>query len=419
MKTRDAYIAGFSDGSFNENLRMLYPKGNGDPKRYIELLKQLPQNDETFILSTPGRTELGGNHTDHNHGRVLAGSVDLDSICVAQRRPDSMTVELHSQGYPEPFIIDLEDLEVNSAEFGKTDGVIRGVAAGLVRRGYRIGGFVAYMQSNVLRGSGLSSSASIEVLMGSVFNHLYNEGSIDSVFLAKNGQYAENVFFGKPCGLMDQMACAVGGVISIDFEDPEEPLIEKIDSDFSGYSLMVVDTGGNHADLTPEYASVPEEMKAVAALLGRSVCRGLSIDDLLVNYAKIHETVGDRGFLRAYHFITENQRVLEMVDALRAKNIEDYLRLVQESGNSSFRFLQNCYSSQEIREQGIPVALGISEMLLKAGGASRVHGGGFAGTIQAYVPESQVGEYQAQMQKAFGEASLTPLSIRQIGTYCF
>ncbi|MFS8542136.1 MAG: hypothetical protein LOD89_08605, partial [Tissierellales bacterium] len=262
--------------------------------KYIDTFQE-PEQGSVQIFSTPGRTEVGGNHTDHNHGRVLAAGINLDSIAVASPTSNSI-VTVYSEGYPEPFMVDLNELDVKEDEKETTYALIRGIAARLKELGYKIGGFNAYITSDVLPGSGLSSSASIEVLLGTIFNHLYNEGKIEAQLLAMIGQYAENVYFGKPSGLMDQMACAVGGFVAIDFKEPGKPIVKKVDFDFAaqGYSLLVVDTGGSHADLTEDYASIPMEMKAVANTLGAEVCRELSMEQLIANIPMLREKVNDR-----------------------------------------------------------------------------------------------------------------------------
>ena len=419
LKTRDDYIELCKKRGLGSEMQKIYPEFDIDYDRYENLLSKLPENKETWIVSAPGRTELAGNHTDHNNGRVLAASVSLDTVAAVQKRGDN-TVLLISEGYPVDFIVDLNSLEPLDEEKNTTLGLIRGIAGGLKERGYSIGGFQAYVHSNVPPGSGLSSSASIEILLGSIFSHIYNDGRIPPVVLAQTGQFAENRYFGKPSGLMDQLACAVGGVICIDFENSENPVIESADADFSGYSLMIVNTGGSHADLTPQYASIPKEMSRVAGLFGRSVCRGISFNELLLKYNEIRKISGDRAFLRVLHYLNENRRVTAMFNALRRKDMKEYLATANESGNSSFKYLQNCYSPENTAEQGIPVALALTETYLKDRSfACRVHGGGFAGTIQVYVPEELSEEYITSMESTFGKDSVCMLAIRDTGAYCF
>lgn len=386
--------------------------------KYIDTFQE-PEQGSVQIFSTPGRTEVGGNHTDHNHGRVLAAGINLDSIAVASPTSNSI-VTVYSEGYPEPFMVDLNELDVKEDEKETTYALIRGIAARLKELGYKIGGFNAYITSDVLPGSGLSSSASIEVLLGTIFNHLYNEGKIEAQLLAMIGQYAENVYFGKPSGLMDQMACAVGGFVAIDFKEPGKPIVKKVDFDFAaqGYSLLVVDTGGSHADLTEDYASIPMEMKAVANTLGAEVCRELSMEQLIANIPMLREKVNDRAILRAMHFLAEDNRVVEQVKALEQNDFQRFLDLVTSSGNSSWKWLQNCFTTHNPGEQGITLALAVTENFLarKGKGACRVHGGGFAGTIQVFMPLEYVDEYVSLIESIFGDKAVTLLSIRPYGT---
>lgn len=369
-------------------------------------------------FSTPGRTEIGGNHTDHNHGKVLAAAVDLDAIGVAATSPDGM-ITVHSEGYAEPFVVACDHLAVVPAEQGTTAALIRGITSRFRQLGYAVGGFRAWIASDVPVGSGLSSSAAIEVLLATIINALYNGGRMDAGQIAITGQYAENLYFGKPSGLMDQIACAVGGVVKIDFEDPKSPRVEKINFDFAaaGYSLLVVDTGGSHADLTEDYASIPREMKMVAAVFGREFCREISEQDLVNNLAGLRAEVGDRAILRALHFLQENQRVDLQVEALRTQNMPGFLRLIEESGASSYRWLQNCINTRDRREQGIPLALALAEgFVRRCGGACRVHGGGFAGTILVFVPEAIAGDFWELMESVFGPGCVKLLRVRSHGS---
>lgn len=392
--------------------------------RYREILakfKELfPQSTgEIQFFSTPGRTEVGGNHTDHNHGRVLAAGVNLDAVAVAAKTDDSV-ITVYSKGYEGAFVVDINDLEIKEQEKETTFALIRGIAARFKDLGYNIGGFNAYISSDVLGGSGLSSSACIEVLLGTILNYLYNNGQIDVQQLAMIGQYAENVYFGKPSGLMDQMACAVGGFVTIDFKDPKKPVVRKIDFDFESqnYSLLVVDTGGSHADLTADYASIPNEMKAVAQVLGAQVCRELTKEQVIENIPLIREKVNDRAILRALHFLKENQRVTKQVKALEEGNFEEFLTLVKDSGNSSWKWLQNCYTTHNPLEQGITLALALTEDFIDSigKGVCRVHGGGFAGTIQVFLPTDKVKEYIREIEPILGEGAVTVLNIRPVGT---
>ena len=413
------------NGELNDRLQYLYV----DPQmvalqgqRYIEAINQFEalygENREIEIYSAPGRTEVGGNHTDHQHGRVLAASVNLDTIAIVSKNDENI-VSVTSQGFDiKP--VDIRELTMQANEAGTSEGLIRGVCARVAELNFQIGGFDAYVTSNVLEGAGLSSSAAFEVLLGTILSGLYNQEQIDAVEIAKIGQYAENHYFLKPCGLMDQTASSVGGFVTIDFENTKEPIVEKIDFDFDAYhhSLCIVDTKGSHADLTNDYADIPAEMKQVAAYFGKEYLRAVSFEAFLKDLAAVRSTCSDRCALRAYHFFEEDLRVVEEVKALRAYDFEAFKQLVIASGNSSYKFLQNVYSLQNISEQNISIALAISEHVLQGEGASRVHGGGFAGTIQAFVPESKRAAYKQQMEAVFGEGSCYILKIRPCGGVC-
>lgn len=410
---------------FYPAIRNLYGAGAANQiSRYETLIQQFEANfkhNEWYLFSTPGRTEIGGNHTDHNHGRVLAASVNLDSIAVAAKN-DRAQITIYSHGYGQPFQVDLNDLQVNEKEKGTTTALIRGIAARLKELNYPVGGFDACIHSTVLPGSGLSSSASVEVLIAMMFNVLFNASRIPAEELALIGQYAENHYFGKPCGLMDQMTCAVGGIISIDFKNALKPIVKKVPVDFktSGYKILIVDTGGNHADLTEDYAAVPAEMKAVAAALGKTVCRELTLTELWSKLPELRQQTGDRAVLRCLHFLQENERVLAQVKALEAGKFRDFLGLVQASGDSSFKWLQNIFSTKNVHEQGITLALALSQSYCDEiqDGACRVHGGGFAGTIQVFLPESHVDDYRRRMESVFGAGKVMVLDIRPRGTVC-
>jgi galactokinase len=391
-------------------------------KRYCGLLSEfrnLFPGSQPHLFSTPGRTELGGNHTDHNHGRVIAASINLDSVAAASPVKENI-ITVYSAGYADPFTIGFGNLSPVQSEKGTTSALIRGITAGIQKLDYRIGGFNACIGSDVMVGSGLSSSASIEVLIGTILNFLYNGGKIDNITLSKICQRAENEYFGKPCGLMDQIACAAGGIVAIDFNEPENPVVESLKCDFSGsdLALLVVDTGGSHADLTTEYASIPAEMKNVAELFRKDACREINVKEFFNNIRRIRSSAGDRAFLRAFHFFEENERVLHQVAALRAGNIDSFLSLVRESGDSSYRWLQNCFPVTDSREQGIAVALALTERFLKGAGkgACRVHGGGFAGTIQAFIPSRGVRDYCMLMEQVFLPGCVKELQIRNCGT---
>ena len=369
---------------------------------------------EVMIFSVPGRSELAGNHTDHNHGCVIAGSIDLDMIAVASPREDGI-MHVESEGFDELTVTPDMTQAPDASRFGTSDALVAGMACGFAESGYTVGGFDAMATSDVLRGSGLSSSAAYEVMIGTILNHLYNGGTIDAITIAKLSQRAENVFFGKPCGLMDQCACAVGGIIAIDFADPTAPIVEAVPFDLTaaGYALCIVDTGGNHADLTPDYAAVPAEMKAVAAALGKTVLREVDEAALLAHMADLRRTCGDRAVLRALHFLAENGRVADMLAALKTNRLDAYFNGVLSSGRSSFCYLQNVYTTANVAEQGLSLALCLCESLPVA--AFRVHGGGFAGTIQAYVAQDKVEQFRSRMDAVFGDGSCRVLHIRTVG----
>ena len=369
------------------------------------------------VFSTSGRTELGGNHTDHNLGKVIAGSINLDTIAVVHRTSDNK-VTFISEGYP-ALCVDLACLAVDEKLFGTTSALITGVAFAFSKRGGKVGGFCANVRSSVFKGSGLSSSAAIEVLLGTIFNNLYNSDRFSTTELAIMGQEAENIHFGKPSGLMDQIACANGGVVGIDFKDPSAPVITPIAVDFAdyGYNLVITTTGGNHADLTADYASIPQEMKAVATLFGKKSLREVSEDSFFAEIGSLRSRLSnDRAILRAYHYFEENKRVDSMVRALECKDFPSYLNLVTESGSSSFRYLQNIYSPSAPTEQGIALAYAMTESFLNGDGAFRVQGGGFAGTLEAYVPIDRTSAYFSHMEKLFGAGCCTILAIRNLPT---
>ena len=372
---------------------------------------------DAALYSVAGRSEISGNHTDHNHGCVIAASIDLDIIAVAAPSAENV-IRVKSEGFKEDVVdIDRFTKPLDTPE-GHSNELIAGMVAGFRKDGYTVGGFDAYTTSNVLKGSGISSSAAFEDMIGNILNHIYNDGKIDNVEIAKLAQYAENVFFGKPCGLMDQVACAAGGIVAIDFQDPSAPVIEKLDFDLSakGYNLCIVNTGGNHADLTDDYASVPAEMKAVAAALGKRVLRELEENDVIAAIPSLRESVGDRAILRALHFFAENRRVATQKAALKAEDLDAFFAGVLASGRSSFCYLQNVYTSKNLSEQGLSLALCLADGLLNGKRAAwRVHGGGFAGTVQAFVPSEEVEQFRTTMDAAFGEGRCMVLRIRPVG----
>ena len=370
---------------------------------------------EVSVFTVAGRSEISGNHTDHNHGCVIAASIDLDIIAVAARC-ETNTISIKSEGFPRD-VVSLSERVPDPERYFTSGALIAGVAEGFCRAGLRVGGFVAYTTSNVLKGSGLSSSAAFEDMVGNILNYLYNDGSVDNAEIAKIAQFAENEFFGKPCGLMDQVACAVGGFVSIDFADPKAPVIQKADFDLAahGYALCIVSTGGNHADLNEDYASVPAEMRAVAQHFGQKTMRGISRAQVIAALPQLRESVGDRAILRALHFLAENDRVAAQSEALKKGDLAAFFDGVIASGISSFCYLQNVYTTKNVREQGLSLALNLAEGFLRGKGAWRVHGGGFAGTVQCYVPLSDVDAFRKLMDGAFGAGACHVLNVRAVG----
>jgi len=419
-------ITYIKEGNLSERLLDIYldsDKLEYQTTRYIkavqnfeEIFGQESGANDIQIISAPGRTEVGGNHTDHQHGQVLAASINDDVLAIVSKN-NTGKVSVKSEGY-EMISFEIDNIEKVDEEEGTTLALIKGVLAGVRDREFNIGGFDAYITSDVLGGSGLSSSAAFETVIGNILSSLYNEEKIDAVTIAMIGQYAENYYFGKPCGLMDQMACSVGSLCHIDFADPTEPKIERIelDMDAAGYSLCITDTKGSHADLTPDYAAVPAEMKSVAAYFGKEVLNDISEEEVIRSIPELRERLGDRAVLRAMHYYEENKRVENESEALKSGDMMTFLKNVKASGNSSYKFLQNVFTTRDIQHQNVSVALCISEKVLgEDGGVARVHGGGFAGTIQAFVRNEKVGEYKAALDQIFGEGSCAVLKIRKYG----
>ena len=408
------------NGDFDEKLIDVYvdvDQLDYQKKRYINTILKFEEHygtGEVQIFSAPGRSEIGGNHTDHQHGKVLACAINRDAIGVV--KPIDGEIRLISDG-SEEFVVDITDLGIKEEEKGTTMALIKGVAAGFQERNYKVGGFQAYITSDVLIGSGVSSSAAFETLIGSILSGLYNDMSIHSTDIAIIGQYAENVYFGKPCGLMDQMACSTGSLVYIDFKDPKNPVVERVSFDMEsyGYSLCITDTKGSHADLTDEYAAVPEEMKRVARYFGKEVLVDVSFEELLANMTDVREKTSDRCVLRALHFLAENKRVEKEVAALKRGNIADFFATVKASGDSSYKYLQNVYSVKDVQQQNVSLALAVSEAVLAENGVCRVHGGGFAGTIQAFVKNEAVKEYQSYMNQIYGDGACSVFKIRNYG----
>ena len=378
---------------------------------YFEIFQTMPER----YFSAPGRTEISGNHTDHQHGCVLAGAVNLDTVA-AVRINGTNKIRIQSKGYP-MCEVSLDQLTPAESEINSTPALVRGVAARFAEFGCEVKGFDAYCESTVLPGSGLSSSAAYEVLIGTIINGLFFDKKLSAIEIAQVGQYAENVFFGKPCGLMDQMASSVGGMVFIDFKNPQAPVVDKIDFDFASaeHALCIIDTGADHADLTDEYAAVPGELKALCQILGEGELRSISKMDFYNNIQRVREEVGDRAVLRAIHVYDENQRVKLQKKALQAGDFNAFLSYVTESGLSSWRYLQNVIPAGRKEKQEVAFALTIAEKLLNGRGACRVHGGGFAGTIQAFVPNDLLEEFKSGMESVLGEGSCYVLSIRPQG----
>ena len=393
-------------------------------KQYERFLKVLEEFRTRFdaagtkdigLFSAPGRSEIGGNHTDHNHGKVLAASISLDVVAAAAKN-DEGVVRIKSAGYPMD-AVSVADLAVRDSDAGRSRALVRGMLDRFVQLGYKVGGFDAATASQVLSGSGLSSSAAFEVLIGTLINELYNDGKVSPVEIAKIAQYAENVHFKKPCGLLDQMACSVGGFVSIDFADPQSPVVGKVAFDFAScnHALCIVDTKGSHSDLTDDYVAVPNEMKQVAAYFGKEVLREVDEKEFYKAIPSLHGKVSDRAILRAMHFFGENSRAIAEADALDRGDLKRFFSLYRQSANSSADLLQNLYSAKKPLEQGIPLALAVSKAILGENAHVRVHGGGFAGTIQAFVPLDKTEAYREKMDALFGAGSCYVLRIRPVG----
>ena len=386
-------------------------------ERYVKAINKyvsLYGDTDVEIYSAPGRSEVGGNHTDHQHGCVLAAAVNLDAIAVVGRVDNKIKV-LSDDFDIAP--INLEDLEIKKAEEGTSEALIRGVCARLKELGYNVGGFNAFITSDVLMGAGLSSSAAFETIIGTIISGLYNDMTIDPVVIAQVGQYAENVYFGKPCGLMDQCASSVGSLINIDFNDVAKPIVNKVDVDFSkfGHSLCIVDTKGSHADLTDEYAAIPMEMKKVANYFGKEFLREVDEEDFFNDIAGARKACQDRAVLRAIHLFEENKRVDQEVKALNNSDFETFKKVVKDSGDSSYKFLQNVYANCDVQNQSVSIGLAMSEKIIGRNGVCRVHGGGFAGTIQAFVKDEFVTAYKTEIERVFGKGSCHVLKVRKYG----
>lgn len=411
----------FKNGSYDKLIKDIYVDESQieyQRERYakaIEKFEFLYGEKKIAIYSAPGRSEVGGNHTDHQRGQVLACAVNLDAIGIVAPTDNGM-IKIVSDSYDiKP--VDVNDLAKVDSEEGTSESLIRGVAARMKQEGYKIAGFEAFITSDVLVGAGLSSSAAFEVLIGTILSYLYNDGKASAVFIAQASQYAENVYFGKPCGLMDQMASSVGNLINIDFEDVNKPIIKKVDVKFDkfGYSLCIVDTKGSHADLTPEYAAIPKEMKEVASFFGKEVLREVDEEEFYSNIPAIRAKFGDRAVIRAIHFYDDNARVSKEVKALEKGKFDKFLKTINKSGTSSFEYLQNVFPVSHPENQGVALCIALSKSILDGSGAVRVHGGGFAGTIQAFVPNELVEYYKGEIERYFGVDSCHVLKVRKYG----
>ncbi|MDP3306231.1 MAG: galactokinase family protein [Erysipelotrichaceae bacterium] len=386
--------------------------------RWLNLIDDFSEyfnETEIYGFSAPGRTEIGGNHTDHQQGRVLAAAVNLDTIAIVSKNVSS-EIRIISKGY-DVKTVNLGDLNVKTEEKHTTAALVRGVCAGFVQRGYSIGGFNAVIDSQVLSGSGISSSAAFEVLIGQILSDLFNQGNVSAQAIAKIGQYAENEYFKKPCGLMDQMASAIGGFVFIDFYDLNDPVVEPIDYNLekAGYVLCLTDTGGSHENLSEAYGLMVKEMKDVADYFGHPVLSRVTMDIFLEHLPQIKEKFGDRSCLRAFHFLDETNRVIEQKNSLKANDLQSFLKLVIESGHSSYMYLQNVYMPTDSMNQPLALALAVSQHTLIQG-AYRVHGGGLAGTIQAFVQKEQLVEYNHSMEHIFKVGCTYNLAIRSVGS---
>lgn len=424
MKIQETLLL-LESGKSNALMAELYGKNHVEENisRYQELVKgyeNLFGDQDVLLFTSPGRTEISGNHTDHNHGKVLAGSINLDCVGVAAKN-NSKEVRIVSETYHQDFTIDLDDLTPSPKKAGTVD-LTKGLLKGFLEAGHAIGGFNAYITSNVISAAGVSSSASYEMLLCAMINTFFNEGKLDAVDYAHIGKYSENHYWDKASGLLDQMACAVGGLITIDFKNPAVPAVEKISFDFAGagHSLIIVQTGKGHADLSADYSSVPNEMKKVAQFFGKEVLADVEEADVIARINEVREFAGDRSVMRAFHFFEENKKVEAEVAALKAGDFHAFLENITASGNSSWKWLQNCYTTASVQEQGISIALALTEMFIaeKKKGACRIHGGGFAGVIMAMLPNELVDEYISFIEKAMGEESAYRMSIRPYGAIC-
>ena len=420
MKKASLIIQDIQNNVYNDTFLDIYvdqEQLEHQKSRYVQAIEKfidLYGDQEVSVYSTPGRSEVCGNHTDHQHGEVLAAAINLDIIAVVAK--DDTKIKILSDDY-DIEAIHIDDLTLRENEKESSEGLIRGILARFQQLQHKIGGFVGYMTSDVLQGSGLSSSAAFEVMIGTILSGMYNDMKVDPVTIAKIGQYSENVYFGKPCGLMDQCACSVGSLIHIDFKDNENPIVEKINVDFPRFhhSLCIVDVHASHADLTEDYASIPEELKEVDHFFHQEYLRDVDEKEFYEHLTEVREAVNDRAVLRAIHVFKENKRVQQAVQSLKQEDFDTFKTIVKASGESSFKYLQNIYSNHYVGQQAVSLALALSENLLGAHGVCRVHGGGFAGTIQAFVEDDYVETYKQSIEKYFGEGSCHILKVRKYG----
>ena len=424
MLKKEEVVSKLSKGELDDSLKYLYVSSDVDfyRDRYMSVINGYEEifgkADELSLFSAPGRTEIGGNHTDHQHGCVIAGSVNLDVIAAVSLNNENV-VRIKSKGYPMDEI-NLDDLEINEKEYDKAISLIRGVIKRITELGYEVKGFNAYTESNVMKGSGLSSSAAFEVLVGTIINHLFANAEISPVEIAKIGQFAENVYYNKPSGLLDQMASSVGAVVAVDFKDNDAPIVKKVDFDLSSFnhSLCIIDSGADHADLTNEYAAVTEEMRLVSKFFGKNYLREVSRDEFFNNLKDIRQAVNnDRAILRAIHYFNDSDRAVAETEAIEKGDFKEFCRLNRESGRSSFMYLQNVYASSMPKAQAVSLTIALCEEILGDRGSFRVHGGGFAGTVQAFVPNDMVDEFKSRIEAVLGEGMCHILSIRPVGGY--
>ena len=424
MLKKEEVISKLSKGELDDSLKYLYVSSDVDlyRDRYMSVINGYEEifgkADEVALFSAPGRTEIGGNHTDHQHGCVIAGSVNLDVIAAVSLNNENV-VRIKSKGYPMDEI-NLDDLEINEKEYDKAISLIRGVIKRITELGYEVKGFNAYTESNVMKGSGLSSSAAFEVLVGTIINHLFANAEISPVEIAKIGQFAENVYYNKPSGLLDQMASSVGAVVAVDFKDNDAPVVKKVDFDLSSFehSLCIIDSGADHADLTNEYPAVTEEMRLVSEFFGKKYLREVSRDEFFNKLKDIRKAVNnDRAILRAIHYFNDSDRAVAETEAIEKGDFKEFCKLNRESGRSSFMYLQNVYASSMPKAQAVSLTIALCEEILGDKGSFRVHGGGFAGTVQAFVPNDMVDEFKSRIEAVLGEGMCHILSIRPVGGY--